>query len=136
MLYYAMLSAARRQGLSATIVGVQQNKTLLMSGLVGEDSDDSMDSDEDDSDDPASRSQSPARRATTSAGASGGRPTPKRDRPDDMLDTFVQVKRANVPLSSLLAKAEVSAPPSGRASPTSTEGPTSNGATEGVQPLV
>lgn len=111
---------------------VQQNKTFLMSGLVGEESDDSMDSDDEDSDD-ASRPQSPTRGAGTSAGP-GGRPSPKRERPDDMLDTFVQVKRANVPLSSLLTNSEQAAPLSGRASPTSTDCP-ANGAAEGVQSL-
>lgn len=107
---------------------MQQNRTLLMSGLVGaDDSDDSMDSEEDDSDDPASRQQSPP--SNSLAGPSSGGQN-KRERPEDMVDTFVAVKRANVPLTSLLTRNERSNPPSGRATPSAPDGPT-NGAVEG-----
>jgi hypothetical protein len=117
------------------LFGVQQNKTLLMSGLVGdEDSDDSIDSEEDDSDDPASRQQSPP--ANGGASNSAARPArdSKRERPEDMQEAFVVVKRANVPLASLLTTADRSNAPSGRATPTATDG-AANGAADGVHPL-
>jgi hypothetical protein len=112
---------------------VQHNKTLLIGGLVAEDDSDDSDSEEDDSDDP-SRQQSPANGgASTSAAATARMPgEKKRDRPEDMQDEFVAVKRANMPLSSVLTMVDRSTTSSGRATPTSTEVFT-QGITEGAQ---
>jgi hypothetical protein len=107
---------------------------------VGDDDSDDSDSEENDSEENVADDRSTQRPpmngvAGTSTGVgahtSGDN---KRERPEDMQDEFVAVKRANIPLASLLTKAEPSAPSSGRVTPTSTEGPTLS-ATEGEQHL-
>jgi hypothetical protein len=84
-----------------------------MSGLVGpEDSDDSLDSEEDESDEPTTRpgSPKPAPPAAAVTPASGSQPGEKRERPDDMQEAFVAVKRANVPIASLLSSSATGGP--------------------------
>lgn len=132
-----MCSSSLHRAGCKTIFGVQHKNALLMSGMmaVNDDSDDSLDSEDDDSEDPGSRQQSPAANggASTSTGA-GARAAGenKRERPEDMKDKFVAVKRANVPLASLPPTRERSAPSSARATPNPTEVP-ANVAADGVQ---